>query len=335
MQKALDYFDSWLKAQEKFMEGWTETSKKMHESLASMGGSGERVKETLGVVTDTFSKLLGTSNVYVKLHEIWLPLLKAIQEKAVDPDSYKDLLDPAKYKEVLDQMFGLSSPESMANFYGEATKLLETLSDSTMGFMGPWTEAMQKNMKTMPQFVEGRPESFMNVFHNMFNAFDNTIGKVFHVPAVGKDREKVALLMRTCDDLSVNMAKNTEYQHLVYVTGLKAMEKVIETLAQKTRNGEKIKGFDEFFDLWIDVNEKTYLSVFQTEEFSKLQGELLDSTLNVRKHFFKLMELYLYDFPIALRSEMDDLYKTMYDLKKKIRTLEKKVKTFSVEEVRA
>jgi len=37
------------------------------------------------------------------------------------------------------------------------------------------------------------------------------------------------------------------------------------------------------------------------------------------------MELYLYDFPIALRSEMDDLYKTVYDLKKKVKSLEKQI----------
>ena len=113
------------------------------------------------------------------------------------------------------------------------------------------------------------------------------------------------------------------------------MKKVIESIAGKMKSGEEIKSFNEFFDLWIDTNEKTYLELFQTEEFSKLQGELLESTLNVRKHFFKLMELYLYDFPIALRSEMDDLYKTIYDLKKKVKSLEKQIKNLPVEEVTA
>ena len=56
-----------------------------------------------------------------------------------------------------------------------------------------------------------------------------------------------------------------------------------------------------------------------------MQGEVLEASLNVRKHFFKLMELYLYDFPIALRSEMDDLYKTVYEMKKKVKSLEKQL----------
>ncbi|MFM8331320.1 MAG: poly(R)-hydroxyalkanoic acid synthase subunit PhaE, partial [Candidatus Methylumidiphilus sp.] len=62
--------------------------------------------------------------------------------------------------------------------------------------------------------------------------------------------------------------------------------------------------------------------LFQTEDFSRLQGELLDAGLTARTHYFKIMEMQLYDLPIALRSEMDDLYKTVYDLKKKVRALE-------------
>jgi class III poly(R)-hydroxyalkanoic acid synthase PhaE subunit len=333
MEKVTDFFDSWFKSQEKFIENWMETSKKMQESVVGLGAPGEGIKETVGVVADTASKLFSSSNVYMKLTEIWLPLLNAIRERAGNIDSYMNLLDPAKYKEAMDQIFGLSSPETMTAFYDQAVKLLQTYSTSAMGFMGPWTEAMQKNVKIFPQFAEGHPESFMNIFHNMFNTFDSTFGKVFHVPAVGKDREKVTLLLGTFDDLAVNMAKNTEYQHAIYVTGITAMKKVIESIAEKIKSGEEIKSLNEFFDLWIDTNEKTYLALFQTEEFSKLQGELLESTMTVRKHFFKLMELYLYDFPIALRSEMDDLYKTIYDLKKKVWSFEKQMKNLTIEKV--
>jgi class III poly(R)-hydroxyalkanoic acid synthase PhaE subunit len=339
MEKAYDFFDTWFKKQEKFISNWVETSKKMQQSLRGFGvPSGEGVKETMSAVTETAAKLFSSSNVFAKLSEIWLTLLKAIEQKAGDIDFSEDLFDPAKYKEVMDSLFGLSSPEAMAGFYDQAVKLLQTYSISATGFAGPWTEAMRKNMKLMPQLAEGRPESFMHIFHNMFSALDGTFGKVFHVPAVGKDREKITLLLRAFDDLAVNMAKNIEYQHMLYATGMTAMERVIETISHKIKSGEEVKSFDEFFDLWIDLNEKTYLELFQTEEFSQLQGEFMESTLMVRRHFFKLMELYLYDFPIALRSEMDDLYKTIYDLKKKLKSLEKQMKIpkgLSIEEVTA
>lgn len=131
------------------------------------------------------------------------------------------------------------------------------------------------------------------------------------------------MILTTLDDFAVYFAKSTEYQHTMYVTGMAALEKVITTVTEKVNRGENIKEFEEFFDLWVDINEKTYYDLFQSQEFSKMQGDLLETALRLRQHNFKLMELYLYDFPIALRSEMDDLYKTIYELKKKVRSLEK------------
>lgn len=353
MERTKDFFDIWLKSQERIFENLAETSKKFQQASWGPGVKGggtsdagafrniytswttavlNALRETgtsnMNVMKDTLSKTLSGSTAYLKLYEIWLPLFKAIQEKTLSPDAYSDLADPAKYKEVLDRIFAFDS-DAVSQFSVQAAKFLETFAGPAQRFTKPWTEAAGESLKTFPQFMEGHPESFMNIFHTMFNAFDSTIGRIFHVPAVGKDREKIELLLRSFDDLSVYLARNIEYEQMMYVTGLAAFEKVVAKVAENIRSGKEIKGFDEFFDIWIDVNEKTYYALFQTEDFSKAQGELLEASLNVRKHFFKLMELYLYDFPIALRSEMDDLYRTVYELKKKVKSLEKQFKEVS------
>lgn len=351
MEKAKELFDDWLKTQEKFVENWMETVKKLPQTFWGMemfqsgpsnstGGGFVNlytswVNEIISalsnmrglnadIIKDTLSKVTGSSNVYMKFYEIWLPISKAIQERVSDADLYKELVDPVKYREVVDQIFGFS-PDAVTEFTDQVLKISEAFGRSAKEFAVPWMKAIQKNIKTAPEFIEGRPEAFLHVFHNLFMAFDNTIGKVFHIPAVGKDREKVELIMRGIDDLAVFLARNTEFQYRIYITGIKAMEKVLEAIAQKIKNGEEIKTFEEFFDLWIDVSEREFFEVFRTEEFSRMQGELLDSSLNVRRHFQKLMELYLFDFPVALRSEMDDLYKTVYDLKRRVRDLEKQL----------
>jgi class III poly(R)-hydroxyalkanoic acid synthase PhaE subunit len=350
MENTKDFFDTWLKSQDRISEHLTELTRKFQQSFLGLGTKGtgmeglgglnnmytswteavlKSLRETatadVNLIKETLSKTLSGSNAYMKLYEIWLPLFKAIQEKTLNPDAYKDLADPTKCKEMLDKVFDFD-PDAVSQISAEAAKFLETFAGSAQRFVNPWFAASDKGLNILPQLIEGRPESFMTFFHTMFNAFDSTVGRLFHVPAVGKDREKVELVLRSLDDLSVYLAKSTEYQQMMYMTGLAAFEKVIATVAEKIGRGEEIKGFDEFFDLWIDVSEKTYFALFQTQDFSKMQGELLEASLNARKHFFKLMELYLYDFPIALRSEMDDLYKTIYDLKKKVTGLEKQLK---------
>jgi hypothetical protein len=45
--------------------------------------------------------------------------------------------------------------------------------------------------------------------------------------------------------------------------------------------------------------------------------------LKLKKDVESQMEQYMVGIPVATRSEMDELYKTIYDLKKQIRQMEK------------
>lgn len=348
MDNAKTYFDAWLKAQEAMYEGFVDNAKKTQQlflsqpNLANTGGveglqslystwtktvldaMGGKDKESSQTIRDNLGKILGGSNAYVKLFDLWLPLMKAAQDRLTNPEAYKDFVAPTQYKELIDKVFGFDQ-DAIKLTLDQATRVLELCSGSAQQFSQPWADAMKTSLGAGTRFAEGHPESFITMFHSLFNAFDNTVGRAFHVPPVGKDREKVELILRGFDDLSVYAAKNTEYQHTMYTTGLVAVEKVIEKLAEKLKAGEEIKQFDEFFDIWIDVSEQAYFKLFQTEEFSRLQGELLDASLKARTHFFKIMEMQLYDLPVVLRSEMDDLYKTVYELNKKVKKLEKQL----------
>jgi class III poly(R)-hydroxyalkanoic acid synthase PhaE subunit len=347
MENTKQFFDSWIKSQSRIIDGLTDMARKYQESFWGLGAQGggtsafggfpnvytswtsavlDAMRQTgagdVNLMQEVLSKTLSGSNAYLNLYQLWLPLFKAIRDKSVSPDTYKDLTDPKKYKEMLDRVFGFD-PDVISQIAVQTAKSFEALTGTSQQFMKPWMEAAEKNLKDVPHMMEGRPEAYMQTYHTLFNAFDSTFGRIFHIPPVGKDREKVELLLRSFDHLSVYLAKTTEYQHTMYITGMAALEKVITSITEKMNRGEDIKGFDEFFDLWVDVSEKTFFDLFQSAEFSQMQGELLETALKVRQHNFKLMELCLYDYPVALRSEMDSLYKTIYELKKKVKNLEK------------
>jgi hypothetical protein len=350
MNAAQDYFATWMKSQQEALGAMTEMTRKLQQSALGLGAGGpvlpafggfqglydawtKSVADAFGgakadLARDTLLKGVGGSNLYLKLYELWLPLFKALSAKGAHPDAWKDLTDPAKYKELLDGVFGID-PAATARVAEQGRQLVEALAQGTESFVKPWLEASGKSLQAVPYLLEGQPQSAMQIFHTLFGAFDSTGGRFFHVPQIGKDREKVELLLRTLDSLSVYLAKNTEYEHAVYVAGTGAFEKVVAALAAKVDKGEKLTGFKEFFDLWITVNEKAFAELFRTERYAKLQGELLAASLQVRQNYFKLMELHLYDLPIALRSEMDDLYKTVHDLKRKVKSLERKLKEVS------
>ncbi len=352
MDKTTDFFDTWLNSQREFIKNMMDLTTNVQSFFSNYGDKrsespdapegffnlynswirtvGKSFDEIMknfrgGAGKDSFSKIFSGADAYMKLYDSWAPIFKAIQENTFNAESIKELTDPSKYKEVIDKVFGFSSPGTFTELYGQGAKIVETWGSSAQTFMKPWIEAMQKNAESLPALLKGEPEPVLNAFHNFYNAFESTYGKTFKIPTVGKDREKIELMLRCLDRFNVYLAKNTEFQHKIYVTGQDAMENVIKAVAEKIKEGTEVKSYNEFFKIWTDLNEKAYYELFKTEEFSEIQGELLDSALAARRDFQTIMELSLEDYPIALRSEMDDVYKTIYELKKKVRNLEKKL----------
>lgn len=352
MAEETKYFDSWLDAQKKVIDTWVTASKSFQDiffgTTEGKSGVSDATREVynlynswinttgryfdemmknypIGVGRDTFSKFFSGADAYMKLNDYWSSLFKGWSEKGFDIEASKDLMDPAKYKDVIDKVFGFSTPDTMTEFFGQASKLVETWGSSAQNFVGPWAEAIQKSAGSYPDMLSGNADAGLSAFHTMYGAFENTFGKVFKMPKVGKDRDKIELMMTCLDKCSVYTAKNTEFQHKMYVVGQQAMNKVMEAISKRVKEGAEIKTYDEFFRLWTDINEDEYFELFKTDEFSNLQGAMLDSALDARRHIHQLMELYLEDYPIALRSEMNDVYKTVYDLRRKVRELDKKV----------
>ena len=341
MEKTEDFFSPWIQAQEQALAGLRQQAELLR-SFSQAGGTQNPFESWHKVALDAFmagadakvaqetlSSAFAGSGVFHQLYEIWQPLLQAMQSKAFSTETGAGLFDPARVQALVDQLFKFDA-DALAQLQQQITQFTTLLSSQSEHFGKPWAEAMQHNLQSLPQLALGRPELLMQSFHQLFNAFDSTFGRGFHVPAVGKDREKLELMSRCIDDLSVYAAKNVEYQHQMYLAGVAAMQETIAALAAKVEADEPVQHFDDFFDLWITSSEKSYYALFQTRDYAQLTGELLDAGLNVRKHYFKLMEIYLFDLPIALRSEMDDLYKTIYQMRKQLKQLQARMKEASV-----
>ena len=284
----------------------------------SAGADGEALKDTLG-------KAFGSTEAMQKLYDVWQQTLQAIQSQTFNADSYKDYLDPDKIRQVVDQLFNFDL-EAMTQMQKQAAQFTESYQHVSK----PWSDALGENMSIMPQMAEGKPEALFKMFQNLSHAFNSRSGQVFNAPKVGKDREKAELMSRFVESLSAYAACNTEYHQQMYKVGNEAMQEVMHQLAEKVQSGEiaaeEMQNFDSFFELWIDVNERTFNEFFQTKEFSRLRNAVTDSGFTTRKHYFELMETHLADLPIALRSEMDDLYKIIYDLRKQVKNLESQMK---------
>jgi hypothetical protein len=274
--------------------------------------------------TDTFSRVFRASDAFTKLYEVWEPLATALQKQSLDAQSYQDLFDPAKYAESIQSLFGFGSPTAIPGMSGDASELLQSWSSKGEQFLKPWADAMRTNMDAALAAQSGDLGAALEVFRGFHTAFDGTFGKFLDMPAVGKDREQVELFSRTIDHYALFLAKTGELHRDMHTIAQQAMEKVVQTMAQRVNDGEPITGFGEFVQLWTKTNEEAFLEFFRTPEYSELQGVVLDTAVDCRQQFRQLMEKALAELPVALSSELDDVSKKNYTLSKSVRALKKK-----------
>jgi polyhydroxyalkanoate synthesis regulator phasin len=110
------------------------------------------------------------------------------------------------------------------------------------------------------------------------------------------------------------------------------MEGISKQSFEKLQKGtNEAQGFNEFYNEWVKANETAYAELYNSEEFSKLKSELLTISADVKKNFEKQFEGMFNVYPVVFRSEIEELYKTIYDLKKQVKSLESKLTSAAVE----
>jgi hypothetical protein len=335
-----EYFDAWMKSQTQAFTTLREQGERMLSFYQAIPISTKKpfdmwrdaVLKALSsgvdgnAMQDTMFKAFTSTDAMQKLYELWQPVFLAMQNQSFNAG--QSYVDPAKIKQMLDQLFNFDS-SAITQMQEQASQFMTAYQK----FSKPWSDAVAANMGMMPQAAEGNPQALFNMFQNMSNVLNNNAGQLFNVPKVGKDREKSELLSRFIESLSLYAKCNAEYQQAMYKTGSSAMQQVVEKLVAKAQAGDTSgQDFNAFFELWIESNEKTFNKFFQTKEFSRLRDAMTSSGFAARKHYFALVELQLADLPIALRSEMDDLYKTIYELRKEVKNLKAQINASSAKD---
>ncbi len=347
MECTTDFFDSWLQTQEKIIENLRNLTEQKHfeafcrseEGVESEDESGHKHNyvclekmlekaqkssaENCKVINDSLTKSLNGSTIYSKLYALWKPFLISAQENTGSDKISVGFANLAEYKKILDMVFGFPSAQ-VDDSFEQLAKCVESFFPG-QELVTPWINMGKTYSNMFPQFTCGDKQNDLEFLHTTMSVFTDTLGKFVPIPSVDATREKAESYMKGLECLTQYLLTTLKYRHIIYVTGQAAVEKIVSIVLERIDKGEESGTFDDFFDLWIEINENTFRDLFRTDEFSGIQNEMMGSYLRLKNHMSQQMELYLADYPIPVRSEMNDLYRIIYELKKKVNSLEKKL----------
>jgi len=175
--------------------------------------------------------------------------------------------------------------------------------------------------------ISGDFAKFTETFKGFNTSLTETFSPIMKLVAPSKEKENVELAMVNFDKAATYQLKLNELQNHLYKTGQHVSTDMFTYLTEKMKETTMTTSFQPFFNEWVNINEKHYTNLFSTEEFSKLKADLTTLSFEIKKNLEKQFENRIESLPLVVKSEMDELYKTIHDLKKTVKTLESKLAT--------
>jgi len=319
MNKNMNQFSSDAKGMNNNMnemfQNWSNMMTNSYQNMLNNFGSNGTTKEA-------FMGLFNTSEMYMKMFEFFMPMFKSLQDKTFTPEMFKSFFNAEKYKEMMDNMLQIN-PESynqMKDFYLNALK-------NNMGMSKEAFDKIKAQMSSMPSINNDTFTQVLDQYTAFNTKMNDAMSPLVTMMTPGKDRDQLIAINELGNKMVSYQIHDSQFRFMLYTTGLKAMETLAENMFNKIQNQEEIKDFGTLYNEWLNVNDTVYGELFSSAEYSKFQAEFTDVVMTVKKGMSLQMEKMMENIPVITRTEMDELYKTVYEMKKYIRTLEKKIES--------
>jgi polyhydroxyalkanoate synthesis regulator phasin len=283
---------------------------------------------------DMFKNMYEGSQMYMKVQDMFQPMINALKNNDFSMDTWKNIYAADNYKKMTEQVFGsFFNAASLKDVFENSTKQMQNFFVNQNGLGKEYVAQMQNMAANFPEMFSGNSEQMKDLYSKMNNMFAKTFEPLLKLANPGKEKENVEATIALMDKVTEYSIKQSELQAQLY----KTMQSSMETLAKETQ--EKYKNLqadiqagkvtlptaNELYNEWVKTNEKTFADLFATEEFSKVKAEALNLSMDVKKHFEKQFENVFEQYPIAFKSELDEVYKTIYELKKTVKDLQTKL----------
>ncbi len=322
MAETRKMYEQWMK----IYEQWFSQSTKQFTSMRSFM-SGEAGKTAM-------EDMLSSMKTYSKMFEVWQPIAKMMQENAGKMNDmmktnsnmtqmFTGMVDPGRYKEVMDGMFKFMPTDQFKGMYEQFNKFSHDYMESLKNMQQQARTQMQEFGKTVSPFSE----SFSENAQQMMRQMEQVYAPFQLMMPAGRDKDIMEQLTQMRDKYADYWSKATEMQYMMYQSGQKSMEKLVADMMERAKGGDTTMNYNDFFNNWVNATESQMLELFNSDEFSKTQGEMLSLGMEIKRTFEGQLEKYMEAYPVVTRTEADEMTKTLTELRAQVRKLEKAVKS--------
>jgi polyhydroxyalkanoate synthesis regulator phasin len=277
---------------------------------------------------DVFKNMFESNQVFLKFQEAFQPAMKAIQSNDFSVETWKKIYDIENYKKVTESLFGnLTANLNMNEVYNTLNKQVQDFFSNQNNLSKEYFAQLQGMKNEFPNLFSGNFEKVKELYSQVNNVFGKTFEPILKLVNPSKEKENVEAAITLMDKLAEYSIKQNELQYNLYTTTQKSFETVAKQYAEKYKDVKpgELPNAQEVYNEWVKVSEKFFADLLATDEFSKIKSETISLGMDVKKQFEKQFENIFENYPVVFRSEIEELYKTIYDLKKTVKDLQSKL----------
>lgn len=343
MATNLNMFNQSIEAQKNMFEVWQKMFNPISEELLEKNSkdlmnynplnyfkeiielSNKLSSNYMGDPYQVLNKINESTDAYYSVFKIWQKLKEDTFEPTAEAMKVAFEEWREQYSEYMNKHYIPLLPEPMKKVLEQSMSVMESYRSATNKFWEPWIGNEKELSDAFFRGLLNDPSAYLEYLKLWKENYDNSFSKFLNTPMMGINRE---LLEKQFDSLDKYIRFNVhlnEYLANIYKLGQETMKKTLNDYAAMYKEGMQPKSFEEFYKYWTKEINNAFDRLFFSDDFSKLVGHTLDAMTSFKIEVDKLWEEYLTFMPIAKKSEMDSLYKTVYEMKKEIKSLRKEL----------
>jgi Ca2+-binding EF-hand superfamily protein len=327
-------YEKFFEAQKALFDEWQKNMQASFKNFAPGGDQGEKIsdfyKKAFESPQDFMKKIGESTEVYQSLFDLWKKLSEGGAK--LDAKAAGEIYDEwsGRFFTLLHKAFVPSVPAFMQKFAEIFASKLESsnkvlsenyknLSAADEQLRTAWFNSLDKGPKGYIDFLE--------VFRKVY---DETTGKAAKAPTFGKDMDFWKRQQVVMDSyIKYNIASSRFYAALAEIAGDATRKALKDYVEMCSGDDNKSKTFEDFYKYWSKTVSAAYEKVLFSDEMSMMAGNMVDEMAKFHAEFDKFFELLFASLPIPKKSDMDDLYATVYELKKEVKALRKEIKNLT------
>lgn len=318
MTESNQWTDQWLKAQQQFVDAWSDMAK-----------------------TTTSGNEASQSDLWAQSFDLWRkacgeqtqPDIQQAMNKCIDMGKEYFALAEHVSKAMSD---GANPVEAINQWMEQLKQSLQQFGgmpgfdgSGVTDFMKQWFtptnswQQMAATLTPMNQAAWQMPGMNTSVF-NLGEAID-PLGKILEAPGIGYFREP-----QEKQQQGIQLA--IEYHQSNFAFNQAFLRVAIESIQgfqarlMKLETGSAPKTLRELYDMWVEISEEHYAEFAMSEEYQDLYGDMVNRLMILKKHYSEIINDFLRSMNLPNTREVDTMQQRLQQLRRENVQLRKDVK---------